>query len=160
MTHIGPLHFEHSRGSASYTLWVSRAQAAFARAANWVLGSSLEPQVSAAPGVRGSFLCARATRAVRIPPHVAQPGARSAAATYRPNHPNVKLYERDIGVVSPKRLLRALNLPEGKTVDLIAGCPPCQGFTRLTDSKGGRDRRNGLVRQFLRFVRAIRLEVT
>lgn len=81
---------------------------------------------------------------------------QDAAATYRANHPNVKVYETDISVVSPKRLLRALKLPEGKTVDLIAGCPPCQGFTRLTESNGRRDRRNGLVRQFLRFVLAIR----
>jgi DNA (cytosine-5)-methyltransferase 1 len=79
-----------------------------------------------------------------------------AAATYRANHPNVKLYEMDIRVVSPQRLLRDLKLPKGKTIDLIAGCPPCQGFTRLTESRGRRDRRNGLVRQFLRFVRAIR----
>jgi DNA (cytosine-5)-methyltransferase 1 len=82
-----------------------------------------------------------------------------AAASFKANHPNVELYERDIRLVSPKRLLRALKLPKGETLDLVAGCPPCQGFTRLTQSKGRRDRRNGLVRQFLRFVRAIRPRV-
>src|SRR5262249_24883342 len=40
-----------------------------------------------------------------------------------------------------------------------AGCPPCQGFTRLTENSGRRDHRNGLVRQFLRFVRTIRPKV-
>ena len=79
-----------------------------------------------------------------------------AAATYRANHPEVTLYETDIRLVLPERLLRAVNLPRGETVDLIAGCPPCQGFTRLTQAKGGRDRRNGLVRQFVRFIRSIR----
>jgi DNA (cytosine-5)-methyltransferase 1 len=78
-----------------------------------------------------------------------------SASTYKTNHPDVKLYERDIRLVSPARLLRALKLSPGETIDLIAGCPPCQGFTRLTESRGRPDRRNGLVRQFLRFVRAI-----
>src|SRR5207248_4975187 len=83
----------------------------------------------------------------------------NAAETYKANHPNVKLFENDIRRVSPKRVLRALGLREGETLDLIAGCPPCQGFTRLTENSGRRDRRNGLVRQFLRFVRAIRPKV-
>jgi DNA (cytosine-5)-methyltransferase 1 len=83
----------------------------------------------------------------------------AAAATYKANHSDATLYETDIRLVSPKRLLRALKLPQGETVDLIAGCPPCQGFTRLTESRGRPDRRNGLVRQFLRFVRAIRPKV-
>jgi DNA (cytosine-5)-methyltransferase 1 len=81
---------------------------------------------------------------------------RDAAATYKANHAAVQLYEKDIRLVSPKDLLRALKLPKGETLDLIAGCPPCQGFTRLTENTGRRDRRNGLVRQFLRFVRAIK----
>jgi DNA (cytosine-5)-methyltransferase 1 len=79
-----------------------------------------------------------------------------AAATYNANHPGVELYQNDIRLTSPKRLLRALNLPKGESLDLIAGCPPCQGFTRLTRSRGRRDRRNGLVRQFLRFVQVIK----
>jgi DNA (cytosine-5)-methyltransferase 1 len=82
-----------------------------------------------------------------------------AASSYRANHPDVKLYETDIRAVSPKRLLQALQLSQGQTIDLVAGCPPCQGFTRLTESSGRRDRRNGLVREFLRFVRAIRPKI-
>jgi DNA (cytosine-5)-methyltransferase 1 len=58
--------------------------------------------------------------------------------------------------MSPSAVLKDLGLPEGRQVDLVAGCPPCQGFTRLTESKRGRDKRNGLVRHYLRFVRAIR----
>jgi DNA (cytosine-5)-methyltransferase 1 len=80
----------------------------------------------------------------------------NAAETYRANHPLVNVYEKDIRLVSPTQFLRALKLPRGRTVDLIAGCPPCQGFTRLTENNGRRDRRNGLVRQFLRFVQVIR----
>ncbi len=82
-----------------------------------------------------------------------------AAATYRANHPEVKLYEKDIRAVSPGRLLKTLDLPKNRKIDLIAGCPPCQGLTRLTESKGRRDHRNGLVRDFLRFVRILRPKV-
>jgi len=83
----------------------------------------------------------------------------NAAATYRANHPDVKLYEKDIRLVSPKRVRKAIKLPRRRTVDLIAGCPPCQGFTRLTEGNGRRDHRNGLVRQFLRFVQTLRPKV-
>jgi DNA (cytosine-5)-methyltransferase 1 len=82
-----------------------------------------------------------------------------AAASYKANHPAVNLYEKDIRQVLPWRVLRALNLRDGETLDLVAGCPPCQGFTRLTENSGRRDRRNGLVRQFLRFVRALQPKV-
>lgn len=79
-----------------------------------------------------------------------------AAESYAANHPDVLLYRKDICDLPSVEVLRALNLPKGKTLDLIAGCPPCQGFTRLTENNGRRDRRNGLVREFLRFVRIIR----
>ena len=81
---------------------------------------------------------------------------KDAAATYRANHPKVVLYRKDIQLVRPDLLLRALDLPKGETLDLIAGCPPCQGFTRLTEHRGSRDARNQLVREFLRFVTVIR----
>jgi DNA (cytosine-5)-methyltransferase 1 len=82
-----------------------------------------------------------------------------AASTYKANHPRVKVYETDIRLVSPKGVLRALKLLRRETVDLIAGCPPCQGFTRLTENRARPDPRNSLVRQFLRFVLAIRPKV-
>lgn len=82
-----------------------------------------------------------------------------AAETYRANNPAVVLYEQDIRAVAAAAVRRTLALPEGETLDLLAGCPPCQGFTRLTESSGRRDRRNGLVREFLRFVRVLRPKV-
>lgn len=82
-----------------------------------------------------------------------------AAASYAANHPDVLLFENDIRELAPKLVLARLPLQEGDTVDLIAGCPPCQGFTRLTDSNGKRDPRNGLVRDYLRFVEVIRPKV-
>lgn len=79
-----------------------------------------------------------------------------AADTYAANHPKVLLYRKDIRKVSPGRLRRDLGLSKDETLDLIAGCPPCQGFTRLTESNGRRDPRNRLVRDFLRFVTVLR----
>lgn len=81
---------------------------------------------------------------------------RDAAASYRANHPEVKLYEKDIRLITPGRLLNAVSTDRRRSIDLIAGCPPCQGFTRLTESKKRRDSRNGLVREFFRFVRLLR----
>jgi DNA (cytosine-5)-methyltransferase 1 len=75
-----------------------------------------------------------------------------AAATYTANHPEVRLYREDIRDVSAAKLRRALKLRRRRRLDLIAGCPPCQGFTRLTESDGHRDPRNRLVREFLRLV--------
>jgi DNA (cytosine-5)-methyltransferase 1 len=82
-----------------------------------------------------------------------------AADSYAANHPNVKLYRADIRKLSPSTLRKELGITKQKPLDLIAGCPPCQGFTRLTESNGRRDRRNQLVRDYLRFVRRLRPKV-
>lgn len=81
-----------------------------------------------------------------------------ASESYRANHQKVKLYESDIRTLSPGRILQELGLRKGE-LDLIAGCPPCQGFTRLTENAQRRDHRNALIRHYLRFVRAIRPKV-
>lgn len=78
-----------------------------------------------------------------------------AADTYRSNHRDVMLKEADIRAVSPLRLRRELNLQKGE-LDLLAGCPPCQGFSSLRTRNGSarnRDRRNDLVDQMLRFAK-------
>ncbi|HWA72275.1 MAG TPA: DNA cytosine methyltransferase [Polyangiaceae bacterium] len=78
-----------------------------------------------------------------------------AAKSYASNHPDVKLYEMDIRALTPARVLRDLGLKRGE-LDLVAGCPPCQGFTRLTEKRRRRDPRNLLIREFLRLVLALR----
>ena len=50
-----------------------------------------------------------------------------AAVTFRANHPKVKLFERDIKDLTADDILSALKLKRGE-LDLLAGCPPCQGF--------------------------------
>jgi DNA (cytosine-5)-methyltransferase 1 len=81
-----------------------------------------------------------------------------AAATYRLNHPSTYLWGRDIRLVSAGSLRRKLRLRKGD-LDLLAGCPPCQGFSTMRTLNGWRsvrDTRNDLVSEFVRFVEALR----
>ncbi len=71
-----------------------------------------------------------------------------AFATYKTNHPDVHGLKQDITTVSGAGLLAHAGL---KHVDLLAGCPPCQGFTSLTTKyKNKVDRRNMLVLEMAR----------
>jgi DNA (cytosine-5)-methyltransferase 1 len=79
----------------------------------------------------------------------------AAAKTYRENHPKSLLYEKDIREVSIESLLKKHKLKPGD-LDLLAGCPPCQGFsTQGTRNRRAApdDERNDLVFEFLRVVR-------
>lgn len=81
-----------------------------------------------------------------------------AQHTYKLNHREVRLYAEDIRNVEAATVLRDLNLEIGE-LDLIAGCPPCQGFSRLRTRNQQvyvEDERNDLVAEFLRFVIAMR----
>jgi DNA (cytosine-5)-methyltransferase 1 len=81
-----------------------------------------------------------------------------AVATYQSNHPEVLVKHVDIRRYSPLALKRALGLRAGE-LDLLAGCPPCQGFSALRTLNGAKDntdRRNRLIYQMLRFARAFR----
>lgn len=78
-----------------------------------------------------------------------------AAKSYRMNHPRVSLWREDIRAVKVTQMRDALGLAKGD-LDLLAGCPPCQGFSSLRTLNGNRDvrdRRNSLTDDFLRFVR-------
>ncbi|SFA41610.1 DNA cytosine methyltransferase [Metapseudomonas otitidis] len=77
-----------------------------------------------------------------------------AQETYKLNHPKVKLYNQDIRKLDPLTVLKDLNLKPGD-LDLLAGCPPCQGFSRLrtkNQNTSVQDERNELVSDFLRFI--------
>jgi DNA (cytosine-5)-methyltransferase 1 len=82
----------------------------------------------------------------------------TAVETYRANHRTVLVKRADIRKLSAKGLRRELKLRRGE-LDLLAGCPPCQGFSTLRTRNGAnknRDRRNDLVHEILRFSRAFR----
>jgi DNA (cytosine-5)-methyltransferase 1 len=81
-----------------------------------------------------------------------------AAKTFTANHPDVLLKQTDIRRQSAVGLRRELGLRHGQ-LDLLAGCPPCQGFSSLRTRNGARrnrDKRNDLVKEMLRFVKAFR----
>lgn len=80
-----------------------------------------------------------------------------AARSYRLNHPSVRLWNEDIREVATRAVMNELGLSKGE-LDLLAGCPPCQGFSSLRTLNGKkdvRDRRNLLTDDFLRFVKAL-----
>lgn len=73
---------------------------------------------------------------------------------------SAETYERNLGVivkkdditkVSPQAYIKELGL-QSKELDVLMGCPPCQGFSRMRNSKGAGDRRNGLIIRYLEYV--------
>jgi DNA (cytosine-5)-methyltransferase 1 len=71
----------------------------------------------------------------------------AAAASYRLNHPEVSLLQTDVRVIDFVRELQSCNIAKGQ-LDLLAACPPCQGFSTIRTLNDGRlvnDRRNDLV---------------
>lgn len=72
-----------------------------------------------------------------------------AMATYEANHPEVKPFRQDIRTVRGEDL-KACSLTG--EVDLLAGCPPCQGFSSLTSKYRRIDPRNELVLEMGRLV--------
>ena len=81
-----------------------------------------------------------------------------AAATYRENHPTTQIFLQDIRKLDPQKTRKALGLKRGELA-LLAGCPPCQGFSRLKTKNGARpnsDLQNGLIHDFSNFVREFR----
>lgn len=78
-----------------------------------------------------------------------------AVKAYKKNHPDVVVWQRDIRMLQPARLLERIGVKKGE-LDLLAGCPPCQGFSALRTLNGSvriDDPRNDLLLEFLRFVR-------
>jgi DNA (cytosine-5)-methyltransferase 1 len=76
--------------------------------------------------------------------------------TYRSNHPEVDVAQTDIRAVDCDELRESLCLLP-KQLDLLAGCPPCQGFSTIRTRNGAgsaEDERNDLIAEFARFVEA------
>ena len=76
-----------------------------------------------------------------------------AAETYEMNHPATRVWLKDVRRVGASEMRRELELEPGR-LDLLAACPPCQGFSSLRTKNGGRqvpDARKDLVFEVLRF---------
>ena len=80
-----------------------------------------------------------------------------AAATYKKNHPHTAVIQDDIRNVTGRDLKRAAKIGNA-TFDLLAGCPPCQGFSRIKrkNKPSSDDSRNDLILDFLRIAKELR----
>jgi DNA (cytosine-5)-methyltransferase 1 len=81
-----------------------------------------------------------------------------ACNAYRLNHASVKLWEMDITKLTGAAMMRSLGIRPGD-LDLLAACPPCEGFSRMRTKNGAlrnRDPRNDLIFDVLRMVRSMR----
>jgi DNA (cytosine-5)-methyltransferase 1 len=75
------------------------------------------------------------------------------AQTYKKNHPETNVMTTDIKAVDPTKILQGLHI-EREELDLVAGGPPCQGFSINAPVRTLLDERNHLFKEFLRFVDA------
>lgn len=78
-----------------------------------------------------------------------------SSATYRRNHPRTQVVTDDISTIDPAMLLteKAMKPTE---LDLLSGCPPCQGFSTIRTKNGAHEIRepmNDLVFEIVRFAR-------
>ena len=83
---------------------------------------------------------------------------QKTAKIYRDNHSKVVVMETDIRNLSPHILMCGLDLRKGD-LDLLAGCPPCQGFSALRTLNGSLrvdDPRNDLLSAFEKYVQAFK----
>lgn len=81
-----------------------------------------------------------------------------AVETYRSNFPGTTVWESDIRDVPATEFQRRLRLQDGQ-LDLLAACPPCEGFSTMRTLNGhdsSEDDRNELVLELPRFIRRLR----
>ncbi len=77
---------------------------------------------------------------------------RFAAETFRYNFPEIPLFNRDIYSFSDEEICELFS-----GVDIIAGGPPCQGFSVAGPTQYGIiDKRNTLIMEFFRFINVLR----
>ena len=77
---------------------------------------------------------------------------KNAAKAYRMNHVDTVLFEDDIRKTDTGKILKLL---KGSPLHLLAGCPPCQGFSslrKLNRKSAVRDKRNSLIDEYYRFI--------
>ena len=73
------------------------------------------------------------------------------ATTYAFNHTGAKVLTGDIREIDAAEVMDSLGMNRGE-LDLLAGGPPCQGFSINAPVRSNKDARNHLFREYLRFV--------
>ena len=79
-----------------------------------------------------------------------------AAHAYSLNYPDTVVLTKDIRRVSSEEIKSHLG---GNPLHLLAGCPPCQGFSsvrRLNRAEFAQDNRNRLVEEYFRLIKELR----
>jgi len=79
----------------------------------------------------------------------------NASRVYKLNHTSTQLITRDIRKISNGEIEDVIG---GRVVHLLAGCPPCQGFSKmrtLNRCTPVQDERNELILEYLRFVEVV-----
>jgi len=71
--------------------------------------------------------------------------------TYALNHPGTLVDQQDVRKVDAEEVRSRLKLKAGE-LDLLAGGPPCQGFSINAPIRSSKDKRNHLFKDFMRFV--------
>lgn len=82
----------------------------------------------------------------------------ASVESYGMNHPEVRLWDQDIRTLDTKVVRKELGIKVGE-LDLLAGCPPCQGYSSIRAKslkERTKDVRNDLVFEFLRFARELK----
>lgn len=78
--------------------------------------------------------------------------------TYKANHPEVVTWKADIRKLKVATIKKKFALNKG-SLDLLAGCPPCQGFSTMRTLNGAKrisDPRNDLLMEFQRFAEKLK----
>jgi len=76
-----------------------------------------------------------------------------AVSTFKVNHPETRVFKQDVTTVTGTDLLAETT---ERCIHLLAGCPPCQGFTSLTSKYRRADPRNRLIVELARLVEEAR----
>jgi DNA (cytosine-5)-methyltransferase 1 len=76
------------------------------------------------------------------------------ASTFQRNHPNTICSCKDIRELDPQEILEQSGLKKGD-LDLLAGGPPCQGFSINAPMRSTSDHRNHLFLEYLRVAEAL-----
>jgi len=79
---------------------------------------------------------------------------RDYANTYEKNHPGAIVTTADIRTLDAHEVRKQLHL-DREELDLLAGGPPCQGFSINAPVRSTLDERNHLFKDYLRFVDAL-----
>lgn len=75
------------------------------------------------------------------------------ASTYKANHGKTPCFTKDIRDLDAKEILSVIGLKKGQ-LDLLAGGPPCQGFSINAPLRSKNDIRNHLFLEFIRMAKA------